>query len=65
MLVDLHSMLTAREQLERDDSFALAHAFVTRAAAKGGVDAPVSKSFPKRRNVRVDIEVIKGRAFMP
>lgn len=63
MFRELYAMLTPAEQRAREDAFILAHQFIARSASKGGVDAPVSKSFPKGRTVRVDIEVIKGKAF--
>lgn len=65
MLDKLYNQLTASEQRDRDDAFRLAHNFVDAAGAKGGVDAPVSKSFPRGQTIRVDIEVNKGRAFVP
>lgn len=64
MLDELYKQLTTREQNEREDSFRLAHNFVDSAADNGGVDAPVSKSFPRRRTIRVDIEVHAGKAFV-
>ena len=41
--------------------------FIGAAGAAGGVSAPVSKSYSDggRNCPRVDIEVIKGRAFVP
>lgn len=65
MLDELHALLTPAEQRAREEAFALARDFIDRAAAKGGVDAPVARSFPRGRVVRVDIEVNKGHAFVP
>ena len=31
----------------------------------GGVIAPVSRSLPQGNSIRVDIEIITGRAFVP
>ncbi|HLP90325.1 MAG TPA: hypothetical protein VK184_17285 [Nostocaceae cyanobacterium] len=43
--------------------------YINRAAKAGGVDAQVSKTFSNRskeeNDVFVDIEVIKGKAFVP
>ena len=65
MLDELYDQLAASEQRDRDEAFRLAHHFVDAAGSKGGVDAPVSKSFPRKQAIRVDIEVNKGRAFVP
>jgi hypothetical protein len=56
----------ARER--REKCFKLAHRFITNAKNGGGVE-PTSRSWPAARphedgDVRVDIEVKKGRAFV-
>jgi hypothetical protein len=68
MIDTLKEKLTPPEQQHREEAFGQAHVFVQRAEAKGGVDAPVSKSFPhtpRRDQRRVDIEVHAGTAFVP
>ena len=60
---DSANIVTAR-------SFAIeqARAWMTTASQAGGVSAPVSKTFMNpgaRRGERIDIEVIKGQAFVP
>lgn len=60
--------LGPRERALRDTAFAQANTFIERAAFAGGITAPVSKTFPPlpdRDGRRVDIEVHKGRAFVP
>lgn len=51
---------------ERKEEFEKAEQFIKQAGESGGVNAPVSKTFKKKgtRDVRVDIEVIKGTAFV-
>jgi hypothetical protein len=50
----------------RAKAFEKARVFVNKAADNGGVDAQVSKSFRVKgtKDIRVDIEVITGRAFI-
>lgn len=69
-LVDnLESSLTDPEMEVRQEAFQQARDYINRAARAGGVDAQVSKTFPNvskiRSDIRVDIEVIKGKAFVP
>jgi len=55
-----------RSQLRaRQGAFMSAETFARRAALAGGVTAPVSRNWPVGSSVRVDLEVIKGRAFVP
>ncbi|MCI0460549.1 MAG: hypothetical protein L0Z62_26645 [Gemmataceae bacterium] len=65
----LKSRLIPAEQKHREEAFREAHEFVDRAAATGvGACANTRKSFPRkprRDHRRVDIEVHKGRAFVP
>ncbi|MBE9142245.1 hypothetical protein [Planktothrix mougeotii] len=65
----LKNQLTPSQLREREESFKKVDKYITRAANAGGVDAPVSKSFlnfPKTDSkIRVDIEVITGKAFVP
>lgn len=67
-LTTLEVGLGAASRARRAACFQMAHRFVTQAEAAGGV-GPVSKSFPAGRpgedtDVRVDIEVSKGLAFI-
>jgi hypothetical protein len=54
------------EFLKRKQSFEKAASFIEQAGENGGVDAQVSKTFRMKnsKDVRVDIEVIKGTAFI-
>lgn len=69
--VDLSSLeadVGAAARARRDRCFRLAHRFIDKAREGGGV-GPTSKSWPAARphedtDVRVDIEVKKGRAFV-
>jgi hypothetical protein len=67
MLDELADSLTPAERRAREGALKKAKQFVERAGEGGGVDAPVSKSFAGKggKNVRVDVEVRKGRAFVP
>ena len=64
-LDQLKAKLTPAEAASRSDGLSQASLFIMRAGSAGGVDAPVSRSFPKGSPCRIDIEVIKGRAFVP
>src|SRR5438067_3024446 len=66
----LEARLTPKERREREQPFADLRRYVRNAAAAGGIsasDRPVKKSFLKRgsRDVRVDLEVLKGSACVP
>ncbi len=68
MLNDLRARLISSEQQYRELAFTQAREFVDRAGHTRGVSAPVKKSFPyppRRDRRRVDVEVIKGLAFVP
>lgn len=54
------------EFLKRKSEFEKAENFIQLAGDKGGVDARVSKTFKAKgtKDIRVDIEVIKGTAFV-
>src|SRR5262245_4883808 len=67
MLDELAGQLTDAELRARQSAVAQAREFINRAAQAGGV-GPVKKSFPLkplRGGIRVDIEVQKGKAFVP
>ena len=63
----LENRLTPKERKDREQPFADLRRFIRAAALSGGVTAPVSKSFLKRgsKDIRVDLEVIKGMACVP
>lgn len=52
--------------LQREKAFEKAEKFIKQAGDNGGVDALVSKTYKTRgtKDTRVDIEVIKGKAFI-
>jgi hypothetical protein len=59
--------LTEREQKDREKPLEELRRFICSAARAGGANAPKSKSFTKRgmREIRVDIEIITGKACVP
>jgi RHS repeat-associated protein len=69
MVDELESQLTPRERRDRAESLKAARAWINRAAQGGGVSTPprISKSFLKKgsKDIRVDIEVNTGKAFVP
>jgi len=68
MLNALEVRLTARESACRAEAFRQAHEYIDRAARVGGSHAPDRKSYPappRKDQRRVDIEVLKGIAFVP
>lgn len=54
------------EFLKREKEFGKAEKFIKQAGDNSGVDAKVSKTFKVKgtKDVRVDIEVLKGTAFV-
>jgi hypothetical protein len=66
LLESLKNKLPKKELLLRQVAFDKAKEFIEQTANNGGVDAQVSKTFrvKETRDVRVDIEVIKGTAFL-
>lgn len=63
----LKDRLSPREQEYREKAFDLARRFIIQVAGAGGT-GPTKKSYPqppRRDQRRVDIEVIKGLAFVP
>jgi hypothetical protein len=63
----LESQLTPGEARDRAEPLNDLRIFIRNAARRGGVFAPLKKSFLRRgsRDVRVDLEVIKGMACVP
>jgi RHS repeat-associated protein len=67
-LANLRGSLSRAALAERAEAFVRASNWIDNAAAYGGVDAPFARSFynyPRSGSARVDIEVIRGRAFIP
>jgi len=68
-LAGIWGTLSRREQKTRDEAYADAREYIA-SAAPDGVNAPISKTFQNsnlkqgERDHRVDIEVIKGTAFV-
>lgn len=65
MLETLKAQLTERQINDRIKGFSQAERFINNAGNAGGVNAPVSRSFPQGSSIRVDIEIITGQAFVP
>ncbi len=67
MLNALKTQLSPKDLRARAAVFTKAERFIQNAGNAGGVSAPVSKTFlvPGTRDIRVDIEVITGHAFVP
>ena len=67
LLVMLEGQLTPTEKKDRAIPLQKARDWINAAASKGGVSAYVQKSFLKKGSddVRIDIEVNKGDAFVP
>jgi len=66
MINTLENLLSPSDAKIRAKAFEKARRFVNKAANNGGIDAQVSKSFlvKETKDVRVDIEVIIGKAFI-
>lgn len=64
LLQRLRKSLSAKDQDLRDKQFKDAERFIK--GVEGGVDAPIRRTFQnyKTRDVRVDIEVWSGKAFV-
>ena len=63
----LNGQLTPSEARDRAEPLQHLRTFIGKAARRGGVSAPLKKSFLKigSRDIRVDLEVIKGMACVP
>jgi hypothetical protein len=63
----LDRQLTPGEARDRAEPLQHLRTYIRGAAQYGGVSAPLKKSFLKRgsRDIRVDLEVIKGTACVP
>jgi hypothetical protein len=66
-LIILKSQLTKKELKDREELFPKAEKWINSAAQSGGVVAYVQQKFQKKdsSDIRVDIEVTKGLAFIP
>lgn len=66
MVEKLKEKLPKKELGNRKELLDKAEQFIKAAGKKGGVSAQVSKKFPKKdsQDVRIDIEVIAGIAFI-
>ena len=65
LLDTLVARLTTREQVEREEGIERQRLRMKRIAAVGGIDHPQSWSEPPASEIRIDIEVWMGRAFIP
>jgi hypothetical protein len=67
MVDELERKLTSAERKARATELGKARDFIRRGGAAGGADAPVSKTFLAKgtKDVRVDVEVKTGTAFVP
>jgi hypothetical protein len=67
MVNRLEQNLSVTERSEREVPLKEVRKYIRDAAKKGGVDAPVSKTFsnPKSRHIRIDLQVFTGRAATP
>lgn len=67
MVEQLELKLTPSERRDRTSGFEELREFIRRAAAIGGTAMARPKSFPfnKTRDIRVDLEIIKGLAAVP
>ena len=70
LLQRLRARLTPAQRALRDEAFVAARRYIDQMEARGGVEAypkDISKSFAvfESDDARVDIEVKKGRAFVP
>jgi len=66
LLARLINLIPKPEFLKRKKAFEKAEKFMEQAGVNGGVHAQVSKTFKMKntKDVRVDIEIIKGKAFI-
>ncbi|QJD78671.1 hypothetical protein [Spirosoma rhododendri] len=68
LLSNLKEKIPLFELRKRAEAFQTCEQFIERASQNGGiniVDKPLRKSFPRNETERVDLEVLKGNAFLP
>ena len=67
LLMNLKEKIPPFERNKREKAFLACEEFMQRASQNGGieiVDKPVRKSFIRNETERVDLEVLKGKAFL-
>lgn len=67
LLANLSKKIPPFERTKRAKAFLECQKFIERASENGGitiVDKPVRKSFLRNETERVDLEVLKGKAFL-
>ena len=68
MVDQLEEKLTPKERRDREEALGKARQFIDRVARAGGISAPSRQTFPRVQKeglqIRVDIEVVAGRAFI-
>lgn len=67
LLMNLQEKIPPFERNKRKKAFAECKKFIERASRNGGIeiiDRPVRKSFLRNETERVDLEVLKGKAFL-
>lgn len=67
LLTRLKEKIPPFERIKREKAFFECHKFIERASLNGGIvviDKPMRKSFLKNETERVDLEVLKGKAFL-
>ena len=65
--MNLKEKLPPFERNKRKEAFLACEEFMLRASQNGGIDIvgrPVRKSFIRNETERVDLEVLKGKAFL-
>ena len=66
-LTCLQEKISPHERRKRKNAFVQCESFIIRASENGGItiiDKPLRKSFPGNSTERVDLEVLKGKAFL-
>ncbi len=67
LLMGLKEKIPPFERIKREKAFAACEEFMQRASQNGGIEivgTPVRKSFIRNETERVDLEVLKGKAFL-
>lgn len=66
LLSKLKNKLSKRDKISREKPFKKAERFIKNAGQEGGADALIKISFANKHNrkIRVDIEILKGKAFI-
>jgi hypothetical protein len=61
----LEQRLSGRERDLRANALIRMHTWINRVAAVGGLDGPYAKSILGQSGSRVDVEISRGKAFVP